>query len=85
MTPLTDERLKEWGAGVAIISADELRAMASELIQARKASIEAIALLDMALMGTLFTKPRTGQIIINRERAEKVLADLRAARQGGET
>lgn len=58
---------------------EALALMEAEVERLRKASIEAIALLDVAIGGSTFTRPRTGQIIVHRDRAEKCLELLRQA------
>lgn len=45
----------------------------------RQAAIDAIALLDVAIAGTVFTKPDAGRVIVNVARAQKVLDALKAA------
>jgi hypothetical protein len=45
----------------------------------RGAAIEAIALLDVAIAGTVFTKPDAGRVVVNVAKARAVLDALRAA------
>lgn len=45
----------------------------------RAAIIQAIALLDVAIAGTVFTKPDAGRVIVNVAKAQAVLDGLRAA------
>lgn len=45
----------------------------------RNAAIEAIALLDVAIMGSVFTKPDRGRVPVNIAKAQAVLDGLRQA------
>lgn len=45
----------------------------------KRASIDAIALLDVAIAGTAFTKPDSGRVVVNVAKAQKVLDALKAA------
>lgn len=60
--------------------ADKLRQGGEVDLEGLKAAaIEAIALLDVAISGTVFTKPNAGRVVVNVARAQKVLDDLREA------
>lgn len=48
------------------------------------AARQAIALLDVAIAGTVFTKPQAGRIVVNVERAQVVLDALRSALTDGQ-
>jgi hypothetical protein len=67
-----------WPCPLLREAAQALRSSEEQRDRMRGALIEMLALYDTALMATEFTKPRTGQIVMN---IEKLKVAIEAARQ----